>query len=119
MIRSKDPYFDLLNQEISEEDFNSLLSYYKNQNIPKQEVIMKWIKTNTFKNWRKNRNTKEIFRDGVLGFDYKKLFSWRSESDLKLLNQIISSQISKYSNDPHIYYALKLQKQEIERMLNK
>lgn len=117
MIRVKDPYFDLLDKDVKEEEIIELLDFYKNQNIPRTEVFMKMIKTETFKKWRNNRNSREIFRDGVLGFEYKKLFNWRTKNDLEILQKKIPTLLKEYSGDPHICSVLKLHKQEIEKQL--
>ncbi|OHT08434.1 hypothetical protein TRFO_23132 [Tritrichomonas foetus] len=118
-----DPYIDILNKKITENDFEIALQRDVIKNKFSKEFRKKHDKrylpffvinevlnfhlTETFKEWRKAIIFRDSFRDGFLAIEPEKAINCRTYEELMTIKDYLPLIKEKYKNDCHMYAVVK------------
>lgn len=115
--KENDLYYDLIEGDICTEKFIHVLNSFKEADLPKEHDFQEWQKTQSFKDWRKNRTISKDFRDQLLNVDPKTIFDGKSTDEVSKIYSTIKHLIQNNSADIHVVAVLRNQKKIAKRIL--
>lgn len=114
-----DPYYNLVESEIDENLISDALSKYPPEYVlPSLAEIRDFEKTESFKEWRRNLNPGEDFRDIFLNSDPESLFKGRTIGDLRRIEENLGLMIENFSKDAHVDAVLRHHRKVVHNMLS-
>ena len=115
----KDPYYNLIEGEIDEHLISNALKKYPPEYVlPSVAEIRDFAQTQSFKEWRRNLNPGEDYRDIFLNLDPETLFKNRSIGDLRRIEKYLGLMIENYSRDAHVDAVLKHHRKVVHQMIS-
>jgi hypothetical protein len=112
-----DSYFDFLEIPILKPSLASELVEFKKFDLPTLEEFEAWEKTETFRYWRKKRESLERLRDAILSRDPREVLRDKGFDQLLMIQQRIRQLKKDFARDVHVMAVLKRHTRIVERKL--
>ena len=98
---------DIIEKPMYTEEFGEELKGYKRYDLPTGEDFMKWEDTDSFKTWRRRRNTHESFRDALLSNEPERIVTGKTKRQLLIILKRMMERVPEFDRDEHVKIVLK------------